>query len=181
MRSVPLEVSSMNPHRVALMAAVLTAGAFSAMAPAVVGAAGLPDACALLSQAEIGAMLGVVVDPGERLMPNEPRFCTWREHGKDPLKARNVRLSLLSDREYNIGKTPLPTVTRTPESGLGDEAYFSKAKGAVFNLSVKKGATCFRVQARSNPAALVKSNTDAIDQKDREIDLAVARAVIKKL
>jgi len=171
----------MNSHRVALIAVVLSAGAASAMAPAGVDAAGSPDACALLSQAEIGAMLGVAVDPGERLLPNEPRFCTWREHGKDPMKARNVRLSLLSDREYNIGKTPLPTVTRTPESGLGDEAYFSKAKGMVFNLSVRKGTTYFRVQARSNPEAFAKSNTDAIDQKDKEIDLAVARALIKKL
>ena len=126
-------------------------------------------------------MLGVAVDPGERLMPSEPRFCTWREHGKDPMKARNVRLSLLSDREYNIGKTPLPTVTRTPESGLGDEAYFSKAKGMVFNLSVKKGGTFFRVMTRSNPQAFVKANSDAVDQKDKEIDRSLAHAVIKRL
>jgi hypothetical protein len=169
----------MHSHRVALIAVVLT-GCF-AMAPAGVGAAAAPDACALLSQAEVGALLAVAVDPGERLMPSEPRFCTWREHGKNSTQARNIRLSLLSEREYEFGKTGLPTVTKTPQSGLGDDAYFSKAKGMVFNLSVKKGATFFRVQTRSNPNAFVKSNTDAVDQKDKEIDLAVARAVIKKL
>jgi hypothetical protein len=72
-------------------------------------------------------------------------------------------------------------VTKTPQAGLVEDAYFSKAKGMVFNLSVKKGATFFRVQTRSNPNAFVKSNTGAVDQKDKEIDLAVARAVIKRL
>jgi hypothetical protein len=79
------------------------------------------------------------------------------------------------------GKTPLPSVTKTPESGVGDEAYFPKAKGMVFNLSVKKGGTYFRVMARSNPEAFAKTNTPAVDQKDREIDLAIARAIVKKL
>jgi hypothetical protein len=137
------------------------------------------DACALLTQEEVAAALGTPVDAGERLMPNEPRFCTWHEHGGK--QARNVRVDFISEQQYQIGKTAIPSIVKTPESGLGDDAYFSKAKGMVFNLSIKKGGSYFRVMARSNAEAFAKSNDAALDEKDKEVDRAIARAILKKL
>jgi hypothetical protein len=142
-------------------------------------AAASPDACAMLTAAEVGAALGVAVDAGERVTPTETRFCTWHEQGEK--QNRNVRIDFISERQYEIGKTPLPNVVKTAEGGIGDEAYFSKAKGMVFNLSVKKGATYFRVMARSNADAFAKSNDATNDEKDKEIDRTIARAILKKL
>ncbi len=142
-------------------------------------AAASPDACSLLTQAEVGAALGVAVDPGERLSPTETRFCTWHEQGRK--QSRNVRIDFITERQYEIGKTPIPNVIKTPEGGIGDEAYFSKARGMVFNLSVRKGTTYFRVMARSNAEAFVKSNDAANDEKDKEIDRVIARALLRKL
>src|ERR1700692_2551875 len=120
----------MKAYRTALSVAALISGAAAfLLGPAIAGAAPSGDACALLTQAEVAAALGVAVDPGEDLMPNEMRFCTWREHDKNQMKARNVQINLLTKQQYEIGKTPIPSMTKTPESGIGDEAYFSKAKG----------------------------------------------------
>jgi hypothetical protein len=162
----------MNAHRTALIALTLAAASLL-QSPA--GAASPLDACALLTQAEVSAALGVDVDPGERLVPTEPRFCTWREHGKDERRARNVRISFLSEQDFKGGKPSHLEKTSTFETGIGDEAYFSKATGMVFLLSVRKGDTFFRVQARSNP------NARPADRKDQEIDRTLALALLKKL
>jgi hypothetical protein len=138
--------------------------------------AAAPDACAVLSQAEIGAALGVAVDAGEPLAATN---CTWHEQGNK--QRRNVRISLISAQQYEIGKTSIPSIIKTPEPGLGDDAYFSKGKGMVYNLSVKKGAHYFRVAARTNAEALAKANDAANDEKDKNTDRLIARAILKKL
>jgi hypothetical protein len=162
--------------RVVLLAVLTIAGAGMSISAAL---AASPDACALLTPADISTVLGVEVGPGERLMPTETRFCTWHEQGKK--QNRNVRVDFISDRQYEMGKTPLPNVVKTPESGIGDDAYFSKVKGMVFTLSVMKGSTFFRVAARSSAEAFAKANDAANDDKDKDIDRAIARAILKKL
>lgn len=138
------------------------------------------DACALISQAEVGTALGVAVGPGEHLTPTQTSYCTWHEEGNE--KRRNVKVSVLTEQQYQLPKsmTSGPSVN-TPETGIGDEAYFSKTKGMVYILSVKKGANYIRVQARSNADALAKSNDAANDEKDKDIDRAIAREILKKL
>ncbi len=138
-----------------------------------------PDACGILTQAEMSALLGVAVAPGERIMPTETRFCTWHEEGNG--QRRNAKISFVSQQQYDAGKTPFPSVVTTTEAGIGDEAYFSKPKGMVNSLSVKKGSNFFRVAVRTNAEAFGKANDAAIDAKDKDVDRAIARAVLKKL
>ena len=57
-------------------------------------------------------------------------------------------MSLLTQQQFETGKTPLPNIPKSPESGIGDDAYFAKTPGLGYILSVKKGATYFRVEAR---------------------------------
>jgi hypothetical protein len=139
------------------------------------------DACALLSREEVSAALGVEVDPGEHLVPTETRFCMWREHGRDQMQARNVRVSVLSQRDFNGARPSSLLPISTPESGIGDEAYFSKVRGMIFLLSVRKGDSYFRIQARSNPGSPDRVNMSAADRRDQEIDRAIARALLAKL
>jgi hypothetical protein len=153
-----------RPTLVLLIATAL--GVASTCLPVPQAAAASLDACAMLTPAEVGAALGVAVDAGERLTPTETRFCTWHEQGKK--QARNVRIDFITERQYEIGKTPGPNMVKSAEGGIGDDAYFSKAKGMVFNLSVKKGATYFRVMVRSNSQAFVKANDAVIDEKDKD-------------
>ena len=169
-----------NDRRVAIrifttLVSGAAAGLFSLHA-----AAASPDACALITQAEVGAALGVAVGPGEYLMPSDTRFCSWHEQGNG--QRRNSRVSVITEQQYQVGKTPVSSlVVNTPEAGIGDEAYFSKSKGVVYILSVKKGAKYFRVQARTNAEAFGKANDAANDAKDMDADRTIARVVLKDL
>jgi hypothetical protein len=141
-------------------------------------AAAPPNACAILTQSEVAAALGVPVGTGERIVPDQTDFCTWREQGKNQTQAGFVAISFLLEQAYQMRKVMLKS--NTPAGGIGDEAYFSKEKGMVPTLTVKKGGTYFEVTAQSRGAS-GGSKGDDLEQKDKEIDLAIARLILKKL
>jgi hypothetical protein len=143
------------------------------------------DACKLLTTPEVAAALGVEVDPGAVRVPGHPEFCIWREHGQSNALARNVQLSLLTQQQFETGKTPLPNLPKTAESGIGDEAYFANTPGIGYILSVKKGATYFRVEARPIQGFSRKKGSDAeehaLDEKFKTVERAIANDILKKL
>jgi hypothetical protein len=143
------------------------------------------DACKLLTTAQVSAALGVEVDPGTVRMPGHAEFCIWREHGQSEALARNVQLTLLTQQQYETGKTPLPKIPKTPESGIGDEAYFAKTPGIGYILTVKKGGNYFRVQARPIQGFSHNKGTEAqeqaLDEKYKSVERAIANDVLKKL
>ena len=154
------------------------------IAPTVRAALGA-DACNLLTAAEVSAALGVEVDAGAVRIPGHPEYCIWREHGQSNALARNVQVSLLTRQQFDIGKTPLPNVPKAPESGIGDEAYFARTPGIGYTLTVRKGAACFRVEARPIPGFSYKKGSDAgehaLDEKYKAVERAIANGIIKKL
>jgi hypothetical protein len=149
------------------------------------GVAAAADACQLLTAAQVSSALGVEVDPGSPSIPNHPEHCIWREHGKEQALAKNLQLSLLTDRQYEMGKTALPNIPKTPESGIGDEAYFAKTPGIGFILTVKKGSTYFRVQARPIPGFSHNKGTaaeeQALDERYKSVERTIAHEVLKKI
>jgi hypothetical protein len=153
--------------------------------PVVVGAAPAGDACKLLTQAQVSSALGVEVEPGAVRLPGHPEFCIWREHGQSAALARNVQVSLLTERQYEVGKTPLPNIPKTPEGGIGDDAYFAKTPGIGYILTVKKGATYFRVEARPIPGFSHQKGSDAaeqaLDEKYKAVERAIASDILEKL
>jgi hypothetical protein len=143
------------------------------------------DACKLLAEKEVSAALGVEVDTGTVQLPGHPEFCIWREHGQSKALARNVQVSLLTQQQFEIGKTPLPNIPKTAEPGIGDEAYFTKTPGIGYILSFKKGSTYFRVQARPIPGFSHEKGSDAqehaFDEKYKTVERAIASDILKKL
>src|ERR1700744_5411767 len=91
-------------------------GACALAAPPATRPAAPADACALLTRSEVSDALGVNVDEGRRPVADDPRMCNWREEGKPEGPARNVLVTLIGSKEFS---TP-----RTPETGVGDEAFF---------------------------------------------------------
>lgn len=134
--------------------------------------AAVPDACALLTQAQVSAALGVEVDPGRRPVVSDPRMCNWREQGKPEGPARNVLVTLTGAKNFKAGKTPEP--------GIGDEAYFLKSGRFPFRLIVRKGAAYFQVMARSKAMSPTDRMTVSDDQ-DRAVEKTVALEILKKL
>lgn len=139
------------------------------------------DACVLLAPAQVAAALGASVNDGEPISPTHREYCSFEEAGKAGGSGRNVHISIIDERKFTLGKTAFSGIEKTPESGLGDEAYWSKARGMVYVLSVRKGSSYFRVQSRTNKDAFAKANTPALDEQDKAVDRKLALEILKKL
>ena len=139
------------------------------------------DACALLPAAEVSSILGATVGEGEPLSPTHREYCAFNETGKAMGAGRNAQLSIIDERKFTLGRTAIAGIEKSAESGLGDEAYWSKARGIVYVLSVRKGSSYLRVQSRTNKDALARANTPALDEQDRAADRKLALAALKRL
>jgi len=139
------------------------------------------DACALLTAPQVSSALGATVGPGKPILPNHTTTCTWLEQGVPEGTERNVSVSLMSVKSYDVGKTPMTGITKTPVSGLGDDAYFVEAHGLAAGLSVKKGDAYFQVRTRSNPTWFKTGKTPESEAKDKAVDRAIALEILKKL
>jgi hypothetical protein len=134
------------------------------------------DACALLSQAQVSAALGVPVDAGKQIGPSSA-LCGWKQPNDPSHTGNRAMLSLyramgkISPAErFENGKIPMQGITKTPISGVGDEAYYIDTPGLGMGLNVKKGASVFQVRVYGFP----------VDQV-RAIEKTLAQEVLGKL
>jgi hypothetical protein len=168
-------------HSPVLAALPITAGLLCIFNFQAVNAGPPGDACALLTAPQISTALGASVGPGKPILPNHTTVCTWLEQGVAVGTERNVSVGLMTLKSFEIGKTPITGITKTPVSGLGDDAYFVEAHGMAAGLSVRKGDTCFQVRARSNPTWFKTGKTPESEAKDQAVDRALALAILKKI
>jgi hypothetical protein len=131
-----------------------------------------PDACSLLTQAQISAALGVSMGAGEHAGP-VTQTCTWYEPGGSASKpsAKKVMLdvfgqmgSLTPADRFNNGKTPIKGITKTPVNGIGDGAYFITTPGIGTALNVKKGSSAFQVRVSGFSSDQIQPMEKAIAQ-----------------
>jgi hypothetical protein len=132
------------------------------------------DACKLLTQAEINAVLGGRVGSGSSAGKT---LCQWDVIGDAPGRSRRTAsVALLTQRAYEMAKAPASRFTKTPVSGIGDEAVFGVVPNVQATLAVKKGGLMFliRVQgfAIDQPQAI-----DLVQLKEKTL----AQEVLAKL
>jgi hypothetical protein len=134
------------------------------------------NACALLSQAQIATALGVEVDAGRNIIG--PDDCRFIQKGAKPgSDAALLQVNLTKAQAFEIGKTALPNWTKTPITGLGDEAYSADRGGKITfpvspSLSVKKGSVFVVIIAKVPKADI--EQTKAVEKK-------VAGAILEEL
>jgi hypothetical protein len=139
-------------------------------------AAAPTNACELLTQAQIATVLGVEVDAGKNIIG--PDDCRFIQKGAKPgSDAAELQVNLTKAQAFEIGKTPLPNWTKTPITGLADEAYSADRNGKITfpvspSLSVKKGAIFVVIIAKVPKADM--EQTKAVEKK-------VASAILEKL
>ena len=92
--------------------------------------------CALLTPAQVSGVVGITVPAGQ---PISTTGCSWSATGI------MTTLVLHDGAAFATMKTPLPNITRTPVTGLGDDAFYSTV-GTLTTLTVKKGAVAFVVR-----------------------------------
>jgi hypothetical protein len=168
-------------HSSVVFSSVVVAGLVGLFYVGAVNAGAPGDACALLAAPQVSSALGAVVGPGQPIVPNNTTVCTWREQGVPAGTERNVSVSLMTVKSFETGKTPMTGITKTPVSGVGDEAYFIEPRGMAAGLSVRKGDTCFQIRARSNPTWFKTGKTPESEAKDQTVDRALALEILKKL
>ena len=139
-------------------------------------AAAPPNACALLSQAQIAAALGVDVDAGKNIIGVDD--CRWIQKGAAAgSDGALLQVNLTKAQSFETGKTPLPNWSKTPIAGLGDDAYTADRGGKITfpispSLSVKKGAVFVVIIAKVSKASL---------EQTKDVEKKVASAILEKL
>lgn len=141
-----------------------------------IGIAAQPaDACSLLSTQEVAAALGVEVDAGKSMIGAGQ--CRWIERGKRPGdEVAILEINLTKAQAFEIGKTPISGWTKSPESGIGDDAYSADSGKVVFltspTLSVKKGSVFLLIFVKVPKISL---------EQTRAVERKVALKVVEKL
>ncbi len=130
-------------------AALLLAATASATSGALAG----PDACAVLTAAQVSAVLGVRVAPGQHFVPDAHGSCGWAVPGDPSLGAKRLVLTLMSARAFETGKTPVKSATKVATQAVGDEAYYITTPPFGTALSVKRGGSYFQVRISGFPDA----------------------------
>ena len=126
----------------ALILLLCTAGSAGA-APA--------DPCSLLTPDQVSAVLGSKVEPGKAV---GSKMCEWRlPNQPNSLNGKKAALILQDSRAFAYAKMPVndSTITKTPVTGVGDEAIQGTTAGKVTTLSVRKGDTAFTVHVTGFP------------------------------
>jgi hypothetical protein len=104
------------------------------------------DACALLTQAQVGSAVGLSMKPGTHPTATFLRTCTWEPSSGPTATVKYVTFYLQSTDSYDAAKRMLSSgnMKETQVSGIGDDAYYSTV-GPVTSLIGKKGNTAFKV------------------------------------
>jgi hypothetical protein len=136
--------------------ALIAAAALWPPAPASAASAGAlasPDACTVLTAAQVSAVLGVRVEPGQHVVPGAHSSCGWAAPGDPSLSAKRLVLTLMSARAFETGKTPVKSATKIVAQAVGDEAYYITTPPFGTALSVKKDGSYFQVRISGFPDA----------------------------
>jgi len=128
------------------------------------------DACALLTQAQVSAALGVSVDPGKPLIATNPRVCGWAPPGGPRPDGKKVVVTLMTTKSFETSKTPVPGIPKSPVSGVGDNAVYITTAGMGTGLNVKKGASAFQVRVGGFK-----------EQQEKDIEKALAGQILAKM
>lgn len=130
------------------------------------------DACAILTPAQVGSVVGVPMSAGAHVTPTFVKTCTWTPSGDSGVKS--VALYLQTAAAYDGGKQMAGRMAAAGASvtpaAVGDDAYYFVA-GDQAGLLVKRGSVSFKVTVYA---------TLPVDGKEAT-ELALAKEALAKL
>ena len=123
------------------------------------------DPCSPVSPAQVSSALGETVGPAQK---SNTVTCTWVA---DKPVHQVVTLSFSPPGDWDTRKTRvMPGITKSPVSGIGDDAI-AETLGNLTTLFVKKKSTTFMVRVYGVPD----------NGKQLAIETPIAQAVVGKL
>jgi hypothetical protein len=123
------------------------------------------DPCSLLTPAQVSAALGVTVGPGHAIAT---KLCEWKPEGPVNSKTPKLYVTIDTPRGFEMAKIQVGGgITKTPVSGVGDEAVSGTTPKIATVLTVKKGDFVFAVRI------FPFSEGDEIKAKEKELALQI--------
>lgn len=116
------------------------------------------DACALVTPAQVSAVLGVTVGAGEHIVPSSTNLCGFGS----PNAQKRVVTAIIKETMFMNEKTPLKGIAEESASGIGDEAHYMTTPGFGTGLSVRKGNFAFKVRVYGFPLDQIKAKEKAL-------------------
>ncbi len=138
-------------------------------------AAVVPDACSLLTVAEVSSVLEIASLPGKPVVAGDRKHCMWSDDPDGAISNRRVTLSIITTMAFDVGKS-VPRITTEPAPGIGDDAYYEIFRGGSPALCVRKGASAVVIQML-NGGKFKAFAPDALKQKEAQL----AKAAVAKL
>jgi hypothetical protein len=94
------------------------------------------DPCALLTQPQVTAAVGVSVGAGKSM----GKICRWAAPGGRPGVTRAVVLTMQDAKAFDFAESPSKSanLVKTPARGVGDDAVFNTIGIVTVTLTVKK-------------------------------------------
>jgi hypothetical protein len=121
-------------------------------------AATTDDACALVTQAQVSAAVGVSVGAGTHVPPSFVKTCTWSPTGGAREDVKSVTVSFQNAGSYDAGKRVMQqtqavvnqkegggAMASDSASGIGDDAYYTTMGTGYTGLMVKKGNVAMKI------------------------------------
>ena len=107
------------------------------------------DPCSLLTAPQVSAALGAAASEGKRVATS---LCQWDAPGRNG-GTQKVSLTLGNAQRFAMAKMPIndPRITKTPVSGIGDEAVYGTTAGQAASINVKKGDAYFAISVNGVP------------------------------
>jgi hypothetical protein len=134
-------------------------------------AAGASDACSLLTEARVSAVLGDSVGAGQHIVPNNALMCGWSQAGNSTPSSKRVVVDILAAigklqpvDQFNTSKTPVEGITKTPVSGIGDDALYITTPGVGTGLTIKKGSSVIQIRVYGFPVDQIKEKEKSLAQ-----------------
>jgi hypothetical protein len=131
------------------------------------------DACSLLTQTQVSGILGVGVNAGVHPagdVPNSQLNCQWSQSAQGASNPKRVILDIFEAVEnrspadrFENAKKEVRGVTKTPVSGVGDEAFYSESSVNTI-LYVKKGSFVFQIIVAGFSTEQIKAMEKALAQ-----------------
>ena len=128
------------------------------------------DPCSLLTPAQVSAVLGENVGVGKNLAST---VCDWAAPNQPSgVAAKKVTVTLQKPQAFAYAKMPVNSkeITKTPVSGIGDDAVYGTTSGKLATLTVKKGDVVFVVRVSGFPL-------DQLEDKEKTL----AKEIVAKL
>lgn len=145
--------------------AAIIAGCFAVALGARRADAAPPDACKLLSTAQIGAVLGIKVGQGKPVSASNNKVCQWDAPVLDGKTRKGVALALESPSQassnaatpdHDVVKTPARQIAKVSVDGFRGNAYYMEMP-EVGGVKVPKDSSVLQIRVYGFPVDQIKT------------------------